>query len=1114
MDGGNNAGGEEITFLWRVIIPVAIYFWVVGIFFIWAIIWILLIIRRVFVSLWSIRLVPLFLIGFYIFLLPFQPAQQDLIEITETVLDCIDNIWNRGVRLFLNDLILCFNPACTIYNFFVRLGAALLNLVIDPIRDALSKRFFFEGADPPPPGEFAFDFFEEACEVIEFIFTLILETIEFLVERIWAFIMFFYTELILEMNFNPLDLFIQFMNFFFRCIIDIPCMKFDDAETFAVSIVNCVCQFSPFFDATSPDPPCSGEIEDGDDIPSGLVCCIGLGCFLNDDGSFPSIPDEFAVNFVDNCLGGIGGIPDLEDLVEDLIDGIDIPDLRDEPQLVRTIRKGRASKLRRASRVAAEKIETFKKQKIEPLSISERLSGGLSRWFYDQEDQQEVREKTQKALQGFFDSIHAVFQTISWDSEGFNFQAPSYGEIRRTLYVNKAPEHLKTIGTVFYDHVQEKLNSKPRMELFVRLRTIVTLCVWRTLAPHKLEETSERLKKMGPQYEAAVHSSLLTLREVDPQFDNMTALLRKVYWERGGVLKYHEHPTRPGSHHSAIIDSMDVLQMLGISIPRHLGHNVTAVRVVSRGKNLEIHTYYGASGPEGSGTSSSSTIQVGTTVATRVPWAAILIPILKNWQLFAAALVPFVTSDYGIFVINSYVAFLLDIFGDIFQEPLDIDVGDLLDIAIEFTDITINNIFLGLNKIIRYLLCRIWSFIISGLMRLVPGVGLIFGSIFQKSTFFTSYCPPQPLIVNKEPAQNPIEYLLDMLDCFGRPMFSDDECDPFEVTPPLMCTTKADCPGEPPCRCRTDAQFPSIFWSFEDNKPCPMDSGFCMCWPLLPCGQSGDTEFFPAFRFPTFDLSSPFAKDCVEDFGYRITNIIVYPWPPSPGKLLSTFKDLIDNTWNNFIIWVKYLTRQISAGNLLQVSTWRFLIWIPVLIFIAGNYLTSFALAAILTFIAFGLPIISELLIEDTIPILEGLGSLGDKILDFIRFPNFSPAEPLGHPVSGENICWLVNIPTALGAAGILYIVILFLYHFLIVGALFGIFAFLFETIAIIPRIILACCWYNSRTERRAEFRQRLLAEGLALSQASRELVMGPPPPAPVQLGLPQGQGGDHRHHE
>ena len=1118
MDGSGDAGGEEVTFLWRVTIPIAFYFYVVGIFFIWVILWTVLIIRRVAVSLWAIRLVPLFLIGFYLVLLPFQPSQQDLIEITETVLDCIDTIWNRGVRLFLNDVILCANPACTIYNFFVRLGAALINLVVDPIRSALSKRFFFEGEDPPPSGEFAFDFFEEACAVIETVFELILDVVELLVERIWAFIMFFYDQLIVEMNFDPSDLFFEFMNFFFECILDIPCMKFDNVEAFAVSIVNCVCQFSPLFDQTAPDPPCDGEIDDADEILSGLVCCIGLGCFLNDDGSFPSIPDEFATNFVENCLGGIGGIPDLSDLADLAdIDIPDIPDLRDEPEQQHHNNNNynnNVRRLKRGSRVVAQKLREFKKKALEPLTLTQRMSGGMANWIYGRNSTAKAKDQTRDGFQGFFNAVHAVFEQIFWDSEEFNFQMPSYGEIRRTLYVEKAPAHIRTIGNAFYDYLQMTLNSKPRMELFVKLRTITTLCLWRTLAPHKLEETKERLKAMGPQYETAVHSSLETLRKVDPQFDNMTAILRKVYWKRGGVLKNHEHPTRPGSHHSAIIDSMDVLNMLGVNLPRHLGHNITAVRVVSRGRNLEIHTFHGASGPNGA----TGTTQVAMTVANRVPWAAILIPILKNWQLFFAAIVPFVTSDYGIFVINSYIKFLGDIFGDIFQEPLDIDAGDLLDIAIEFSDITLNNLFLGLNKLIRFLLCRFWGFVISGLMRLIPGVGLVFGMLFQSASFFTDYCPPQPLIVDDQPTQNPAEYVLDMLDCFGRPFVNEsDLCDPFEITPPLMCTTKADCPGEPPCRCRDSAQFPSLFWSFEDNTPCPMDSGFCMCYPLLPCGMSGDTEFFPPFRFPTFDLSAPFGKDCVKEFGYRLTNIIVYPWPPPLGKLVSTFKSLIDDTWNNFIIWVKYPTRQTSAGNLLDINTWRALIWIGVLVFILGNYLTGIVIVAVLTFITFALPIISEIIIDETVPFLEGIGGkIANEILDFVRFPNFTNDEPLGHPVSGENICWLVNTPTFLGAAGLLYIFFLVLYHFLVVGALFGIFAFLFETIAIPFRIIFACCWYNDRTERRSEFRQRILAESLALSQAGRELMGRPPPPEeppppPVRLAFPE-QRRQHGH--
>ena len=235
MDGGTSTG-DEVTFIWRISSPFFLYFWVIGIFVVWLVIWSLLIIRRVAVSLWSLRLLPLFFIAFYVIFLPFQPNQQTVLNIIEIVLDCVDTIWNRGVRLFFNDVILCLNPACTLYNFFVQILAALINLVIDPMRALLAKRFFFAGVDPPPSGEFAFDFFEEACAVIDTIGEFVLLTVRFFVNAIFQFIYFFYDQLIVEQNFDFEDLFFRFLNYLFSCILDIPCMKFDSVEVFAISL--------------------------------------------------------------------------------------------------------------------------------------------------------------------------------------------------------------------------------------------------------------------------------------------------------------------------------------------------------------------------------------------------------------------------------------------------------------------------------------------------------------------------------------------------------------------------------------------------------------------------------------------------------------------------------------------------------------------------------------------------------------------------------------------------------------------------------------------------------------------------------------------------------------
>ncbi len=1088
---------------------------------VWLVIWSLLIIRRVAVSLWAIRLLPLFFIAFYVIFLPFQPNQQTVVNIIEVVLDCIDSIWNQGVRLFFNDIILCFNPGCTLYNFFALLGAALINLVVDPIRDLLSKRFFFEGPDPPPSGEFAFDFFEEACEVIDLIFEFVLDTVQFFVDAIFQFIYFFYDQLIVEQNFNVEDLFFQFLNYLFRCILDIPCMKFDSAEAFGVSLVNCVCQFSPPFD----DPPCDGEIEDADDIPAGLLCCIGLGCMLNDDGSFPSIPDELTENFFGNCVDF--DLPDITTNGGISIGGVSIGGFRSVEKAssprprnewigkedgqeggfgrggkrprMGTLNKRAAvpDRLKKTSEAARRTLRKVKKEIVEPLSITQRLSHGISKTLYGANETQ-AKAEGQKAIQGLFDAFGEVFDQVAWDSELFDFRTPSYSEIYRTLYLAKTSDHMATLWNSFTGHMRSELAKHPRRELFVRFQTITSLVTWRILAPDKLDQRAEKLRSKGADYGLAVHHALETLRKVDPNFDNMTQILLKRNWDRGSVLRYHkQHPRHRshGQHHQTIVDSHDVLNLLGLQAGATFNRTKMPLRIVSRGAFLEFHTV----APNTMGEHLYGATRSGITLASRVPWAAILIPILKNWQLFFAAIVPFVTSDYGILVINSYIQFFLDIFGDIYQEPLDIDLGDLLDIALEFLDITLNNLFIGLNKLTRLFLCWIWAFFLSGLMRLIPGVGLVFSMVFQSSSFFFSYCPPQPILVDNQPEQNPIEYLLDMLDCFGRPDVTqceeddDDCCVKVELSPPLMCTTKADCPGQPPCRCRDSAQYPSIFWSFVDDEPCPADSGFCMCWPLLPCGMQGDTEFFPPFRFPPFDLSSPFSKNCVDDFGYKVAGIIIYPWPPSLGDLLSTFKDLFDATYNNFLLGLKYVTRQISAGNLLSVSTWRFVIWIGVLVFIAGNYLTGIVIVGILTFIAFGLPVISELIIEETLPFLESLGSLGDKILDFIRFPNFSDAELLGHPVSGENVCWIMNLPTLIGAAGILYFFFLVLYHFIVVGALFGIFYFIVETIAIPFRVFFACVWYNNRIEAVESMKQSILTQGVAMQRATRELRGLPP---------------------
>jgi hypothetical protein len=469
------------------------------------------------------------------------------------------------------------------------------------------------------------------------------------------------------------------------------------------------------------------------------------------------------------------------------------------------------------------------------------------------------------------------------------------------------------------------------------------------------------------------------------------------------------------------------------------------------------------------------------TTATRLPQlaavAGVVWPLIKNYKVVAGAAVPFLTSPYGQIILGRYGDFGIDVFGEIFNKPLDdlLTPGFLLDVGEDFTLITLDNILYLTTELIRFLFCQWFSIVLMFIkavagpfLSLIPYVGAILSTVVGWLTTggalltpLISYCPPEPVVIDNVPQQRPWNWFLDILDCDST----------------QACTTEADCPGQAPCRCSPaygdpgadvgQPQYTTFFWQLDGDyrNPCPGDSGVCLCWPELPC----DTQL------PPLVLNELFDQDC-RDFGYNIDDII--PWNYD-GNGVGFFTFIITSL-ENALVSLRFITRTIVRGYEPFISMDAMLLVSGLVIgfsIMFGRWVWLVVLVVVLFGITYGSPLLTTFTEDVLIPGLEdiasrfpGLEPVTDFLLDFLRFDDNSPAEPIGEPDPAEFTCFLLNTPTMFTgfAAGLVFFSIL--YSAWVVGLLTAILLFLAYFILLPFRILFAvfgACIVVARIEAR-----------------------------------------------
>lgn len=167
------------------------------------------------------------------------------------------------------------------------------------------------------PNDFSTVVFGYLCgeldTVISQILYLAMWVFEFLGEVIASFVNNFNSY---DMLTAPGEFIFHTFNIFWRVLLQIPCVQFNDTEAFFVSLTDCSCEgiVSALNDSGSPATSYIKYIpaNQWEDIPGTLLCCTGFCCITDNTGDLPDTATEFFTNLADECLGGL--IPTVSEL--------------------------------------------------------------------------------------------------------------------------------------------------------------------------------------------------------------------------------------------------------------------------------------------------------------------------------------------------------------------------------------------------------------------------------------------------------------------------------------------------------------------------------------------------------------------------------------------------------------------------------------------------------------------------------------------------------------------------------------------------------------------------------------------------------------------------------
>ena len=276
-------------------------------------------------------------------------------------------------------------------------------------------------------------------------------------------------------------------------------------------------------------------------------------------------------------------------------------------------------------------------------------------------------------------------------------------------------------------------------------------------------------------------------------------------------------------------------------------------------------------------------------------------------------------------------------------------------------------------------------------------------------------CPPKPRYDRelKQPAVNFPEYLWEIL-----------QCEQFQA-----CTTNLDCSGEAPCYCPAEQIYA------DEDVPCGVGQGFCMCWPYNN----------PFRRLPRIEEDIDLTPDC-QALGWQVNGIMPYQTETNTEMVLNWLR-------SGYRSW-KFVLNRLSTGV--------FLSWIAITAYLLSliPFLNKFSTTIVhstfwLNIISLGFVPISTFFLLRLEPLQHFplIGGVFEEVVSWLRFPNWNTTYNWvdgvrkGEATAAEWLCFLANIPQLTATAVILGGVFVVLAAFTLLGGVFWIIAGLIDIV-------------------------------------------------------------------
>lgn len=1082
------------AWVWLVTAPVLLLPWVCVKFTVWIFLWAIILTGRTVLAMYSLRFVPVILLLIWAVGAPLQESQETFLEVGQTITTCTDFLWNSGVKLVLQDLIWCMRPLCDLYNLicetfiiifrllFIELGS-LIDDIFAKKRQEREERFIFNGlpADTPPP---AFGIIEDICDIINIFIDVVKDVVILIIGTVNSVLQEFFAN-----PGNVFELFGELLNTLFTNLLGIPCLEFSNGISgFAESLAAC-----SGLDALA---DCAAELN-FIDYQNCVAALKKRRRSISDEGGDDERGQGYTTRDIESSTQQEKVKFTVAQAWERLADHIG------KRWLNSTILPFAREKEER-SRMRYSVVYTVGQDSPPVYRTPQGATNAQTMWI---------------GLATVIRNLIIVFSSTHLDDETYRVVSMPYREKLKALRAMQTDLALKDFLSSFRGYAKEKADSQPTPIVVANLHTVVSAVVTRLLAPHTLYDKLEEFKQKGPEYTAAVKNVVLRMQSLEVDHTR-SQLIFSGHLQRRAVYTFLPVTEDDNSSSSlvgrailgkekkkrkscnvlrgSIWDITDYLEYAGNADPENyirqemdelaqtwtFDHtNVTKwkerkLRETEMDQALGGSEYYymlpptteeeeGAQSLRSTRSKSNTRSTTASGPQTRIPVAAILLPLIKNPKFIVAAIVPFLTSAPGQVVIRRYFSLLAPIFGQYFASGLtDMSVADLLDLAENFVDVTIDNLFYLINVFLQFIFCSYWGFILKGaafILSFIPVIGFIFSTAANwavvAAAIMIGNCPPDPLLDDDgAPTQTPLRYISDILTC-------------WETS--VACANEHDCDGGAACRCpNSTIQWHTFFWSIgpssttNDLGQCNGvgTTGYCLCWPRIPCGE--DTPFLGSLGnfsnffdpdgqvaesfgsdsplLPNFGLSSLFDVDCAKEYGYETNRIV---WYKEPSLILLMWYNV-----KNSYLGIRYFVRDwIFSFPVLNAFLYTALMVIPIMLLIFGNMRIAFIAASIITAIVFGMPALSMLTERYLVPFFVRtensvffLTPIWRLILDWMRFSNHSASNPLGSPGNGEFFCAILNSPAIFGGAGIFVTLFIVIYYFFFISIFLGILRFLF----------------------------------------------------------------------